>query len=90
MYEHLRQHATLPMLNRHSFQEIEKAVDRVKELPDRVSMRREKDMLFEQRLGKASRFKAKALKMATIVREHERCVRGGDVDEQGRKAMADA
>ncbi len=63
MYEYLRQLAKLPMLKRHSFLEIEAAIDRFKGLPDGVSVRREKEMQFEQRLGKWYGFKAKAFSL---------------------------
>jgi hypothetical protein len=51
MYEYLRQHAKLPMLKIHSFLEIEESFDKVTGLAERVSIRRETDMLFEQRFG---------------------------------------
>jgi hypothetical protein len=90
IYEHLRPHTRLPMLKLHSFLEIEAAVDKVKNIPDRVTVRRQKDMEFEQIKGKWYGFKAKVFGRTTIVWEQERCKRGGDVDESCRERMANA
>lgn len=69
VYGYLRQHTRLPKMKLHSYVEIEAAVDKAKGLSDRVGMRREKEMVFQQRLGQAFGFKAREFRTATIVWE---------------------
>jgi hypothetical protein len=89
-YVYLRQHSKRPMLKLHSYLEIEEAIDRIKGLPERVTVRRQKDMQYEQLKCRWYGFKAKAFGSVNIVWEQERGTRGGDVDESGREKMADA
>jgi hypothetical protein len=90
LYEYLRQHTKLPMLKLHSFLEIEAAVDKARNLPDRVTVRRQKDLEYEQIKGKWYGFKAKAFRGATIMWEQGNHTRQGEVHESGRERMADA
>lgn len=65
----LRQRSGRPTIKLHSFLEIEQAVDKVKEAPERVAVRRQKNMQYEQAKGKFYGFKAKAFNGVNVVWE---------------------
>ena len=64
-----------PTIKLHSFLEIEQAIDKVKAVPERVTVRRQKEMQYEQVKGKWYGIKAKAFNGVNVVWE---CNEGGN------------
>jgi hypothetical protein len=66
---HIRQRSGRRTIKLDSFLEIEQAIDRVKAVAERVTMRRQKDMQYERAKGKFYGFKAKAFNGVNVVWE---------------------